>query len=107
MSIFFLLRRLICWFRGTSVPLRTLVVKEMPDEPNERIVYIYRSGGAAWGLGFLCPCGCEEVIELNLITQTRPCWKIQTKWDTTPTIHPSVWRKVGCRSHFWIRDGII
>ncbi|MDM9644782.1 DUF6527 family protein [Rhizobium sp. S163] len=24
-----------------------------------------------------------------------------------PTLHPSVWRNSGCRSHFWVRRGRI
>ena len=23
----------------------------------------------------ICPCGCGEIIELNLLKQVRPCWR--------------------------------
>lgn len=107
MTFLFHIRRLICWVRGTPLPLRTEVVNEVPDEPVDRVVYLYRTGGDPWGLGFLCPCGCGELIELNLMPEVKPRWRIEQRWDSVPSIHPSVWRKVGCRSHFWLREGEI
>lgn len=107
MSFLFHIRRLICWLRGTPLPLRTEVVEEAPDEPVDGVVYLYKAGGDPWGLGFICPCGCGELIELNLMSDVRPRWKLEKRWDSVPSLHPSVWRKVGCRSHFWVREGHI
>ncbi len=105
MNIFFTIRRLICWFRGEPVPFFTVVVEETPDNAVGGILYLFRTSGEPWGLGFVCPCGCGELIELNLMPEVRPCWKVKMHWDSTPSLHPSVWRKVGCRSHFWLREG--
>ena len=35
----------------------------------------------------------------------RPGWKLRDHWDGTASLAPSVWRKVGCKSHFWLRKG--
>ncbi|MGE0288414.1 MAG: DUF6527 family protein [Bradyrhizobium sp.] len=55
----------------------------------------------------MCPCGCGEVIELNLLQQARPCWNAQEHQNGTVSVTPSVWRRKGCRSHFWLRRGRI
>jgi hypothetical protein len=55
----------------------------------------------------ICPCGCGEVIELNLLEQARPRWSVQEHPDRTITLAPSVWRQKGCRSHFHLRRGRI
>ncbi|WP_436231260.1 DUF6527 family protein [Caballeronia sp. LjRoot29] len=53
----------------------------------------------------ICPCGCGEVIELNLLKQARPCWSAEEHPDGTISLVPSVWRQRGCRSHFFLRRG--
>ncbi|WP_425525696.1 DUF6527 family protein [Xanthomonas campestris] len=52
----------------------------------------------------MCPCGCGEVIELSLSPESRNFWKLAVEAGR-PTLHPSVWRKTGCGSHFWVRRG--
>jgi len=59
---------------------------------------------AKWAL-FLCPCGCECVITLPLQTTKRPHWGCHKSRAGRPTLHPSIWRDVGCLSHFIIDDG--
>lgn len=54
-----------------------------------------------------CPCGCGETIELMLMEGVQPRWDITIDTNNRPTLHPSVWRKTGCRSHFWIHGGEI
>lgn len=54
-----------------------------------------------------CPCGCNDIIYLNLIPdenpqRTEPRWKIVGN-----TITPSINRTIGCRSHFQIINGIV
>ena len=52
-----------------------------------------------------CPDNCDEVIMLSLSSNKRPHWSI--KWDKLgrPTIHPSIHKLDGCKSHFWIKRG--
>ena len=56
-----------------------------------------------WAL-FQCPCGCKTIVTLSLQKAHRPYWTVKNRVNR-PTLQPSVWRDVGCLSHFWIHDG--
>jgi hypothetical protein len=81
-------------------------INEVPDEIPERIIYIVGDRPHYWMLCFKCPCGCGDNISLNLLNQRRPCWRFVVRWGRL-TITPSIWRKVGCKSHFHVRLGKI
>lgn len=106
MNILYQLRRAINYLQGKKQPFETVRCEEINGEPLVAKLYIL---GAVndWGLVLVCPCGCEQHIELNLLPETRPRWRIERHWDSTLTVDPSVWRTEGCRSHFWIRRGVI
>jgi hypothetical protein len=53
-------------------------------------------------LRFKCPCGCGDVIALNLMVSHYPRWSVEIHKDGTLTAMPSVDAKT-CGSHFWIR----
>jgi hypothetical protein len=107
------------WTVVTFVPLRLLAfwrkpklfrcvrVDEFPDKLAQATIYLAGEGNNLWAASMVCPCGCGEVIELNLLNQTRPCWSAQEHPDGTVTLAPSVWRQRGCRSHFFVRHGRI
>lgn len=59
-----------------------------------------------WSM-FLCPCGCQSVITLSLQSTKRPHWTFQKSNAGRPTLRPSIWRDVGCLSHFILEDGRI
>jgi hypothetical protein len=86
---------------------RGVHVEEFPDKLDRAKVYLAGEGDNLWAAALICPCGCGEVIELNLLKQTRPCWSAQEHPDGTITLAPSVWRQKGCRSHFIVRHGRI
>jgi hypothetical protein len=73
-------------------------------EPGQ-MVFVIGSGAPKWAQ-HLCPCGCNEVILLNLNSGRRPCWSLHYDLLGRPTVHPSIWRKEGCMSHYWIRNGM-
>jgi hypothetical protein len=73
--------------------------------PGEFYYVAYR--GTAYWVMFRCPCGCGEVLSLSLQTAHYPYWRIQYSKKGRPTLYPSVWRNTGCKSHFWIDDGIV
>lgn len=52
----------------------------------------------------LCPCGCGALLDMNLLHDTLPVWEYTHHQDHTVTLSPSIFRKVGCRSHFWFRE---
>ena len=53
-------------------------------------------------LRFKCPCGCGDVIALNLMASHYPRWSVETHENGTLSAMPSVDAKT-CGSHFWIR----
>jgi len=78
--------------------------KDDPQDVSDRVIYIVGERQHYWKLCFRCPCGCNEVISLNLLKQANPRWRFIIRWRRI-TIYPSIWRKIGCKSHFHIRKG--
>jgi hypothetical protein len=70
-----------------------------------RNLVLARDDGEDWCVGMRCPCGCGDVIELLVIAEAKPRWDVSADQKDRPTLSPSVWRKAGCRSHFWLRRG--
>jgi hypothetical protein len=77
-----------------------------PDLPR-RDLTLARDDDEDWCVGFRCPCGCGQTIELLVIPEAKPRWALTTDVRGYPTLSPSVWLKRGCRSHFWVRSGRI
>jgi len=75
-----------------------------PKLPARRLV-VARDGDELWSVGMLCPCGCREIIELPLIEEADQHWALHVDSRGHASLRPSVWRKTGCRSHFWLRAG--
>jgi hypothetical protein len=104
----FVPRRLIAlWPSRKSKLFHCVRVEDFPDKLERAKVYLAGEGDNLWAASMICPCGCGEVIELNLLKQARPCWSAQEHPDGTISLAPSVWRQKGCRSHFLVRHGRI
>jgi hypothetical protein len=93
--------------RPKRVTWRFERVEDLPDRPEMGFIYLAGAPGHLWGASMLCPCGCRETIDLNLLTQVRPHWKVSENANGTATLSPSVWRQMGCKSHFIVRRGQI
>lgn len=100
-------RRLWHRIRPSSAPFATLLVEDLPDDLLPRTIYLAGEGGHLWCAAMLCPCGCGDVIQLNLLEAVRPYWRVRELPDGTISIEPSVWRRKGCRCHFFVRGGLI
>ena len=82
------------------------MVEESPEELRPGEIYLVGENGHVSCVGMMCPCGCGEVIQLNLVAGTRPVWAVERDSDTgAVTLRPSIWRTSGCRSHFLLRGG--
>lgn len=95
---------------GRFGPRRNLhiVNSDTPPETLEtRDLYLAREDGEDWAVAMRCPCGCGDQLELLLIEEASPHWMLKNTSTNFPTLHPSVWRKTGCKSHFWVRNGRI
>ena len=89
-------------------PARRLVVVDgdrLPTHLPRRNLVLAREDGEDWCVGMRCPCGCGRTIELQVFPEARPNWRIAVDEKSRPTLHPSVWVKDGCKSHFWLRKG--
>ena len=100
-------RQLAALWPRRPLVFRCARVEEFPDRLEREKIYLAGEGSNLWGATMLCPCGCGEAIELNLLKQVRPCWRASEHPDGTVSLVPSVWRQKGCRSHFFVRHGRI
>ena len=100
-------RRAYVWLKEWRDPAyRTLVVQEnLPKQLQPRILYIVEEDGVEEQAAMICPCGCRRTLQMNLLTDDRPCWRVTKHADGTVSLHPSVWRKKNCNSHFWFKRG--
>ena len=80
-------------------------VEEFPDDLKPYTLYVAGDKQYPWGAAMLCPCGCGDLIQLNLLKEASPCWRVRLSSDRTVSLMPSVWRRKGCGSHFFLRDG--
>ncbi len=61
--------------------------------------------GEDWAAGLHCPCGCGDVLEVALLQDAKPKWRLTIDAMGRPTLYPSIWRRDKCQSHFWVRGG--
>lgn len=89
---------------------RQLIVCKGDTPPNNlksRDLYLAREDDENWAIALNCPCGCGDRIELQLIPELSPNWRLVSNNQKFPTLHPSIWRTTGCKSHFWVKKGHI
>jgi hypothetical protein len=103
------LARLAEWLFPRRADLYTVAcLEDEPPSVEPRIVYVIGGRGNEWIAAMVCPCGCGQTIKLNLLAhESRPVWTVHPDRRKRATIVPSVWRHVGCRSHFIVRGGRI
>jgi len=95
-------------FRERWLPARRVRFVEgdsLPASLTGRGVVVACEEGELWSAGLRCPCGCGDVLELALIEEAQPRWSLQVDRRGRPSLSPSVWRRTGCRSHFWLHEG--
>lgn len=86
---------------------RGVATDELPDLVRDGVLYAIGKDGVYWQAALKCPCDCGSIIQLPLDSSgTHSSWKL-SKTLEQPTLFPSVWRTVGCRSHFWLRRGAV
>jgi hypothetical protein len=92
---------------GVEKRFKYEVIDDLPDRLKANRVYLAGENGHLWAAAMLCPCGCGDTIELNLLQAAKPCWEAHMHEDGLVSLKPSVWRQNGCRSHFVLQRGII
>ncbi len=81
-------------------------VEDLPDALEPKTLYLV-GDRTPWAAALLCPCGCRDVIQISLIANDNPRWRIFEHTDSTMSIFPSIRRIKNCRSHFFLRRGRI
>ena len=99
--------RLVSRYRRTSKRLRTVYLEELPETLDADTVYVMGEGEKKWFVAMICPCGCGAIVQVSLLPDAKPQWRLHEYGDNTISLHPSIWRKVGCHSHFFLRRGFI
>jgi hypothetical protein len=99
------LKRFWSSFIGRASLDRSEHVTDAPDRVKKNVVYIVGEDGYDWSAVMKCPGGCDKVLEMNLLPDTKPVWQVTEHDDGSVSLHPSVWLKAGCRCHFVLRQG--
>jgi len=82
-------------------------VEHLPSVLAAKRVYLVGDDECEWSAALTCPCGCRAVIHLSLAKDSNPSWRVRRHRNGTVSLLPSVWRTVGCRSHFVLYKGRI
>jgi hypothetical protein len=82
-----------------------MVEGRFPTKLNRQRLYVLTEDGLPWEAAMICPCGCGATLHMNLLADERPRWHYSHTGRGYPTLRPSVWRQVGCRAHFVLREG--
>ena len=82
-------------------------VEEVPELLDHQTLYVVGEGPHQLFVAMICPCGCGETLMMSLLADVSPHWLLALNSDNAPTLEPSVLRKIGCKSHFFLRRGII
>lgn len=92
-----------------DMPWKTRWVEDFPDEDEyqPQVVYVVGEDDELWFVAMLCPCNCGKVLFMSLLEKDHPRWSLQDHQDGTVSLSPSVWRQVGCGSHFFLKKGLI
>jgi len=77
---------------------------DLPENINENVIYIVGENHCKWLAMLICPCGCGDVIQLNLLPECDDQWTIKIKRKLI-TITPSINRRLSCKAHFLIIKG--
>ncbi|WP_460534909.1 DUF6527 family protein [Chitinimonas naiadis] len=100
--------RLIRWlqlFFGITPKYIVRTCAELPEVPENYIVYLEGEAACYWLAAMVCPCGCGALIQLSLAKSGHPRWTVEVRSNKTVSLHPSVHRTTGCRSHFFLKNG--
>jgi hypothetical protein len=104
------LRKALAWVRGLFYRqrlIRSRNVAALPAQLDPHKLYVVGQNGHWWHVAMICPCGCKATLFMNLLPDEDPFWTLSEEADGGASLHPSVWRKIGCRSHFFLRQGRI
>ena len=95
------------WWKEAPKPYQAVWITDPPDFLSSEHVYLVGAEGSPSFALMVCPCGCGATLAANLLPGATPRWSWDVHNDGTISLHPSLWRIEGCRSHFLLRRGQI
>ena len=102
--------KLVDWWQRTTQRGKKYsyqVVEDIPKRPEKNVVYLVSHLGYCWQVVMMCPCGCKKLLYMNAMPEYHPCWKYTIDKNERISLSPSIHRMVGCKSHFFVRNGRI
>lgn len=105
-------RKPLWWRRlvASLTPRRSLKVIDGDTLPHRLPLWnlvVALDDGEDWSVGMRCPCGCGQRLEMMVLKEVKPRWDVSVDSRGRVSLHPSVWLREGCKSHFWVRSGKI
>jgi hypothetical protein len=95
-------RRELPWSRR----YRALFVEDLPNRLERQKLYVVGERSCPHYAAMACPYHrCATVLTMNLLPDDHPQWRLAVDQTGLPTLAPSVWRRVECGCHFFLRDG--
>jgi hypothetical protein len=79
----------------------------IPIFPRRHVLYILKDDYKYWLAVMICPCGCNCIIQLNLLPNSNPSWAVDKGINNKISVYPSIFRNRGCKSHFLLKKGRI
>lgn len=92
-------------FLGITPKYRVCKQEELPTALDHHTLYLLGDGECYWMAAIKCPCGCGDLIQLSLASSGHPRWTVDMNQPHEVSLHPSVHRMTGCRSHFFLKKG--
>lgn len=92
------------WF---SIKYKPLHCDNLPVTFQASVVYLIGEKNDPWQAAFICPCGCRSLIQLSLLSDSSQKWKVFLNNKNKISLSPSIHRKIGCKSHFYLHKGKI
>ena len=90
--------------------LKVKFVELNPDPtriPDKDLIVVREKGGRTKWAYMRCPSGCGDTLMLSLQRGDYPSWRLTINKNGQPSLFPSIWKKDGCRSHFYLLRGKI
>lgn len=103
-KVCFLINKIRINLLKNKIPL-LIACPELPETAEKNKIYISYEEGEWCYLLMKCPCGCGADIDLSLIKNLKPRWKVKFHLNGTISLLPSIWRKQKCKSHFFYKKG--
>ncbi len=88
--------------KAENLRFRIEYVEDLPNLISNNSIFIVQDGNEPDLLVFKCPCGCDANIMLNLLKDASPRWNYEIFEEKYINISPSIWKKSGCKSHFFV-----